>query len=77
MAERQIMERRELITDPSDRPAVDEWGIYDPEKAGLAAVRERIEARLRVSTDTDASLIATSMRAAERLMRAAPARNER
>ena len=26
-------------------PVVDEWGIYDPERAGLAAVFEKIEER--------------------------------
>ena len=26
-------------------PVVDEWGIYDPARAGLAAVMERLEAK--------------------------------
>ena len=26
-------------------PVVDEWGIYDPERAGLAAVFEKVEER--------------------------------
>jgi hypothetical protein len=26
-------------------PVVDEWGIYDPDRAGLAAVFERLEAK--------------------------------
>jgi len=54
-----------------DRPAVDEWGIYDPEQAGLAAVRDRIEARRRASDEADAPFMAASMREAQRLMRAA------
>ncbi|MGE3274472.1 MAG: hypothetical protein AB7O67_05135 [Vicinamibacterales bacterium] len=29
------------------RPAVDEWGLYDPEQAGLAALFARLEARRR------------------------------
>lgn len=29
------------------RPAVDEWGMYDPEQAGLAALFARLDARSR------------------------------
>jgi hypothetical protein len=28
-------------------PIVDEWGIYDPDRAGLAAVLEKLEVRWR------------------------------
>jgi hypothetical protein len=51
--------------DPA-RPAVDEWGIYDPDQAGLAAVLERMEARKR-SSDPDATAMAASMREANAL----------
>jgi len=29
------------------RPAKDEWGVYDPEQAGLAALFARIDARVK------------------------------
>lgn len=29
------------------RPVVDEWGIYDPEQAGLSAVLNRLRERYR------------------------------
>ena len=32
-------------TQPPARPAKDEWGVYDPEQAGLAALFARIDAR--------------------------------
>lgn len=44
------MRPRDKKTAPS-RPAVDEWGIYDPEQAGLAAVIERIAARRKAALD--------------------------
>jgi hypothetical protein len=50
-----------------DRPAVDEWGIYDPSKAGLEAVFDRLEARRRAATDPEAKSIAASMEDAKRL----------
>ena len=48
------------------RPAVDEWGIYDPAQAGLAAVLERVEARRR-SSEPDADAMAASMQRANQL----------
>ncbi|MGE0042704.1 MAG: hypothetical protein AB7H88_14715 [Vicinamibacterales bacterium] len=36
------------------RPAVDEWGMYDPEQAGLAALFARLDARSRPAPPTDA-----------------------
>jgi hypothetical protein len=48
------------------RPAVDEWGIYDPAQAGLAAVLELVEARRR-SSEPDAKAMAASMRQAKQL----------
>lgn len=52
-----------------ERPPVDEWGIYDPDQAGLAAVLARIEARRRAGAlhAADAATIATSMRDANAL----------
>lgn len=43
-----------------DRPAVDEWGIYDPSKAGLEALFERLQSR-RQSADPDAKSVAAAM----------------
>jgi hypothetical protein len=33
------------ITRSKVRPAKDEWGVYDPQQAGLAAVLARLDAR--------------------------------
>lgn len=30
---------------PIARPAVDEWGVYDPQQAGLAALFARLDAK--------------------------------
>ncbi len=30
-------------TQPPARPAMDEWGVYDPEQAGLAALFARLD----------------------------------
>ena len=50
------------------RPAVDEWGIYDPEQAGLAAVIDRLDARKRAALNAhEAASLAKSMRDANRL----------
>lgn len=53
----------------TERPAVDEWGIYDPDQAGLAAVLERLEARRRVAAAPNAQAMATSMRKASSFLR--------
>ena len=37
-------------------PVVDEWGIYDPDRAGLAAVFAKLEAKLAPHTLARASL---------------------
>jgi len=50
------------------RPAVDEWGIYDPDQAGLSAVFDRIESRAVPPTRADAQAIAKSMREANALI---------
>ena len=44
-----------------DRPAVDEWGIYDPSQAGLEALYERVEARRRAGVVPDAQSVAASI----------------
>ena len=49
----------------TDRPAVDEWGIYDPSQAGLAALFERVEEKRRALTGADAEHVAASMRDAQ------------
>lgn len=49
-------------------PVVDEWGIYDPDRAGLAALFERLEAKHPpLSTADDARAMAISMRQAATL----------
>lgn len=30
---------------PPTRPAVDEWGVYDPQQAGLAALFARLDTK--------------------------------
>jgi hypothetical protein len=52
-----------------DRPPVDEWGIYDPEQAGLAAVLERVEARRRATPvpSGEVASMAASMRDASKI----------
>ncbi len=45
----------------ADRPAVDEWGIYDPSQAGLEALYERVEARRRAGAVPDAHSVAASI----------------
>ena len=30
---------------PTAKPAVDEWGVYDPQQAGLAALFAKIDSR--------------------------------
>lgn len=44
---------------PPNRPPVDEWGIYDPEQAGLAALFERLDARRMKEPENNA--LAASM----------------
>ena len=48
----------------AERPPVDEWGIYDPEQAGLAAVLNRLDARRLAAAmpAADAARMARSMR---------------
>lgn len=45
------------------RPAVDEWGIYDPQQAGLAALYARLESLRRIAnTPIDGHAIAARAR---------------
>jgi hypothetical protein len=37
------------------RPAKDEWGVYDPQQAGLAALFARLDAKESVASPTQAS----------------------
>jgi hypothetical protein len=34
------------INRPPARPAKDEWGVYDPEQAGLAALYARLDSKI-------------------------------
>ncbi len=55
-------------TAPS-RPPVDEWGMYDPEQAGLAALYARLQMIRRVAnTPVDGRLIAASLREVRRFV---------
>ena len=40
------------------RPAKDEWGVYDPQQAGLAALFSRLDAKDTKTTATPASRLA-------------------
>jgi hypothetical protein len=45
------------------RPAVDEWGIYDPQQAGLAALYARLDSLRRLAnTPVDGRAIASKAR---------------
>ena len=49
-------------------PVVDEWGIYDPERAGLVALFEKLDAkRPQAASRDDARAMALSMRQASTL----------
>ncbi len=43
-------------------PVVDEWGIYDPDRAGLAAVLQRLEARGQSAYRNDPRTLVSSVR---------------
>jgi hypothetical protein len=49
-----------------DRPAVDEWGVYDPNQAGLPALFDRLDTR-RKTPEPAAPSMAQSMEDANRL----------
>ena len=52
---------------PDNRPAVDEWGVYDPDQAGFSALLDRIAMKSRAIAERDASAMAASMRDANQL----------
>jgi hypothetical protein len=43
-------------------PIVDEWGIYDPDRAGLAAVFAKLDAKRSVPSRGDANALANYVR---------------
>lgn len=54
--------------DRSARPAlVDEWGIYDPSQAGIAALFDRLDATDPGLDELDAAAIAVSIANANKL----------
>jgi len=53
--------------DRSARPAVDEWGIYDPSQAGLAALFDRLDEKRPLPAETEGVAVAASMRDASKL----------
>lgn len=69
-------------TDLASRPAVDEWGMYDPQQAGLAALYSRLQTLKRIGntpidrqmlrrvahTPVDRQLITTSVREVRRFV---------
>jgi hypothetical protein len=57
------------VLPPQNRPAVDEWGIYDPSQAGLVALYEMLEAR-RLADPEPKTLLASMEEANRRLTKA-------
>jgi hypothetical protein len=57
------------VVGTAERPAVDEWGIYDPDQAGLAAVLDRVEALRRLGPEPDAKAMVRSMIRANDLLK--------
>ncbi len=62
-----LREPRPIPPAAADRPAVDEWGIYDPSQAGLEALYDRIEAKRSSTAEPDGLNVAASMLDAKRL----------
>ncbi|HYU78118.1 MAG TPA: hypothetical protein VEK56_03985 [Vicinamibacterales bacterium] len=64
------MADREVYSLPSttDRSAMDEWGIYDPSRAGLEALRDRLDAQRRAHITSEAARVGASMRLLNRLL---------
>ena len=61
------------------RPAKDEWGVYDPQQAGLAALYARLDDSKEVKTSSPMSSLSRKpaqqpVKAAEKKTEAAPAR---
>ena len=64
------------ITKPLARPAKDEWGVYDPQQAGLAALYARLDTNETKAISPVSSLSrkpASPVKTAEKID-AAPAR---
>jgi hypothetical protein len=59
----------------SDKPPVDEWGIYDPSQAGLEAVFGKLLAQ-RPSAEADGRRMAASMEDVKRLITPRAARKK-
>jgi len=47
---------------------MDEWGIYDPSRAGLEALRDRLDAQRRAHITSEAARVGASMRLLNRLL---------
>jgi len=69
----------QVIAKPLARPAKDEWGVYDPQQAGLAALYARLDTN--ESADKTISPVsslsrkpASPVNTAEKKTEAAPAR---
>jgi hypothetical protein len=45
---------------PHARPAMDEWGVYDPQQAGLAALFARIDSRADAARAEDRKPVETT-----------------
>jgi len=43
----------------SSRPARDEWGVYDPEQAGLAALFARLDAPAKAAVPEPPAIVQT------------------
>jgi hypothetical protein len=46
----------------SEAPVVDEWGFYDPERAGLAAVMDRLESKGANPSPSGSRIVVASLR---------------
>jgi hypothetical protein len=60
------MARHPYRTGTDARPAVDEWGIYDPSQAGLEALVERLDTK-RTTAEPEARRMGSSFKVATRL----------
>lgn len=63
---------KSLAPSVNSRPPCDEWGVYDPEQAGLAALQNRLDSDRRTAAEPDAQKIAQSMSKARFLIEEAP-----
>jgi len=68
------------LTKPIARPAKDEWGVYDPQQAGLAALYARLDDSKEPRTISPVSSLSrkpaspSPVKPAEKKTEAAPAR---